>query len=125
MTIASTVRNRCPGTMKIDVDAIEAKLQRPEYQVVAQSLREIGFNSATDLFSTFAGNAQMLAPWLADAQINRDRNLRLQFLAGLGLNLYDQDGIYSQMLQYRKYPEGLFTGSPERLQQIRMATGGF
>src|SRR4029079_3326205 len=80
------------GTMKIDVDAIEAKLQRPEYAVVAQSLREIGFNSATELFSTFAGNAQMLAPWLADAQINRDRNLRLQFLAGLGLNNYDQAG---------------------------------
>ena len=112
------------GTMKIDVDAVEAKLQRPEYAVVAQSLREIGFNSATELFATFAGNAQMLAPWLADAQINRDRNLRLQFLAGLGLNIYDQAGIYSQMLQYRKYPEGLFTGSPERIQAIRMATGG-
>jgi spermidine synthase len=112
------------GTMKIDVDAIEAKLQRPEYQVVAQSLREIGFNSATDLFSTFAGNEPMLRPWLADAQINRDRNLRLQFLAGLGLNLYDQAGIYSQMLQYRRFPEGLFTGSPDRIQQIRMATGG-
>jgi spermidine synthase len=112
------------GTMKIDVDAIEAKLQRPEYQVVAQSLREIGFNSATELFATFAGNAQMLAPWLADAQINRDRNLRLQFLAGLGLNIYDQAGIYSQMLQYRRYPEGLFTGAPERIQQIKMATGG-
>ncbi len=112
------------GTMKIDVDAIEAKLQRPEYAVVAQSLREIGFNSATELFATFAGNEPMLRPWLADAQINRDRNLRLQFLAGLGLNLYDQAGIYSQMLQYRKYPEGLFTGTPERLTQIRAATGG-
>ena len=113
------------GTMKIDVDAVEAKLARPEYAIVAQSLREIGFNSATELFSTFAGNEPMLRPWLADAQINRDRNLRLQFLAGMSLNMYDQAGIYSQMLQYRKYPDGLFTGSPERLSQIRMATGGF
>ena len=46
----------------------------------------------------------MLRPWLADAQINRDRNLRLQFLAGASLNMYDQAGIYSQMLQYRRYP---------------------
>ena len=62
---------------------------------------------------------------LADAQINHDRNLRLQFLAGLGLNQYNEAAIYSQMLQYRRYPEGLFAGSPERLAQIRMATGGY
>jgi spermidine synthase len=104
---------------------VAATLSHPEYAIVAQSLREIGFNSATELFSTFAGNEPMLRPWLADAQINRDRNLRLQFLAGMSLNMYDQAGIYSQMLQYRKYPEGLFTGSPEKLAQIRTATGGF
>ena len=112
------------GTMKIDVDDIERRLASPEYATVAQSLREIGFNSATDLFSTFAGNEPMLRPWLADAQINRDRNLRLQFLAGASLNQYDQAEIYSQMLQYRRYPEELFTGSPERIAQIRLATTG-
>ncbi len=106
-------------SMHIDVDAVEAKLASPEYAQVAASLREIGFNNATELFSTFAGNAQMLAPWLADAQINRDRNLRLQFLAGEGLNQYNQAAIYSQMLQYRQYPEGLFTGAPDRIAQIR------
>jgi spermidine synthase len=111
------------GTMKIDVDAIEARLQRPEYAIVKQSLADIGFNSATELFATFAGNEPMLRPWLADAQINHDRNLRLQYLAGLGVNVYDQAGIFSQMLQYRKYPEGLFTGSPERLAQIRGSAG--
>lgn len=112
------------GTMKIDVDQIEKRLQQPEYAVVAQSLREIGFNSATELFSTFAGNEEMLRPWLADAQINRDRNLRLQFLAGASLNQYDQAGIYGQMLQYRRYPEGLFTGTPEQLARIRFGPAG-
>ena len=111
--------------IKIDVNAIEQRLASPEYAQVAQSLREIGFNSATELFSTFAGNEPMLRPWLADAQINHDRNLRLQFLAGLGLNLYDQAGIYSQMLQYRRYPEGMFTGTADQIDRIRMATGGF
>ena len=91
---------------------------------VAQSLREIGFNSATDLFATFAGNEPMLRPWLADAQINRDRNLRLQYLAGVRLNQYDQAGIYSQMLQYRRYPEGLFTGLPDQINRIRAGVGG-
>ena len=28
------------------------------------------------------------------------------------------------MLQYRRYPEQLFVGTPERLAQIRLATGG-
>jgi spermidine synthase len=113
------------GTMRIDVDAIEQRLASPQYAPVAASLHEIGFDSATQLFATFAGNEPMLRPWLADAQINHDRNLRLQYLAGLGLNVYDQAGIYSQMLQYRRYPEGLFLGSPARLAQIRMATGGY
>jgi spermidine synthase len=112
------------GTMKIDVDAVEKRLQQPEYAQVAQSLREIGFNSATDLFATFAGNEPMLRPWLADAQINKDRNLRLQFLAGASLNTYDQAGIYSQMLQYRQYPEGLFSGLPDQLNRIRAGVGG-
>ncbi|MFI5230641.1 MAG: fused MFS/spermidine synthase, partial [Gemmatimonadales bacterium] len=112
------------GTMRIDVDAIEQRLASPQYAGVAASLHEIGFDSATQLFATFAGNEPMLRPWLADAQINHDRNLRLQFLAGLGLNEYNQAGIYSQMLQYRRYPDGLFVGSPQRLAQIRMGTGG-
>jgi spermidine synthase len=84
-----------------------------------QSLREIGMNSAVDLFSTFAGRANDLAPWLADASINRDRNLRLQFLAGLGLNLYQSDTIYAGMLAYvRRFPDELFTGSPETLKAL-------
>ncbi|MGH6919473.1 MAG: hypothetical protein ACREJ0_17410, partial [Geminicoccaceae bacterium] len=72
-------------------------------------------------FTTFAGHAADLRPWLADAQINRDRNLRLQYLAGLGLNLYDQDIIYRDMLQYRVVPEDLFTGSPERVYALKAA----
>ena len=78
---------------------------------MAQSLREIGFNSAVDLFSTYAGNATDLKPWLKDAPINRDRNLRLQYLAGLGLNLYQSGPIYSEMLTYRTLPQNLFVGS--------------
>ena len=109
----------------IDVDSIQARLQRPEYAVVAQSLREIGFNSALDLFSTFTATGPMLKPWLADAQINHDSNLRLQYLAGLGLNMYQQASIYSDMLQYRHYPDGLFTATPEHLQSLKAAITGF
>ncbi len=105
---------------KIHVDDIQAKLQQPEYAQVRQSLREIGMSSAVDLFSTFAGRAGDLKPWLADAAINRDRNLRLQFLAGMGLNLYQSADIYSGMLAYaRRFPDELFVASPATIDALR------
>jgi spermidine synthase len=104
---------------KIDVDAIQAKLQRPEYAPMAQSLREIGMSSAVDLFSTYAGRKADLEPWLRNAQINHDRNLRLQYLAGLGLNLYQADVIYSDMLRYvTRTPDDLFVASDATKQRL-------
>jgi spermidine synthase len=103
----------------INVDEIQARLNRPEYAPLIQSLREIGFNSAIDLFSTFAGRASDLKPWLKDAAINRDRNLRLQYLAGLGLNLYQAGPIYADMLMYRGDPGDLFVGSEQTIQSLR------
>ncbi len=97
---------------RIDVDAIQAKLQRPEYAPMTRSLREIGMHSAVDLFSTYAGRRPDLEPWLRNASINRDRNLRLQYLAGLGLNLYQADVIYADMLRnVSKMPDDLFIAS--------------
>jgi spermidine synthase len=95
----------------IDVEEIDQRLRRPEYAQVALSLHEIGFSSAADLFSTYAGQGRDLANWLKDAAINRDRNLRLQYLAGMGLNLYQSQAIYSDLLAYRRYPDNLFVGS--------------
>jgi spermidine synthase len=104
---------------KIDVDAIQAKLERPEYAPMAKSLREIGMNSAVDLFSTYAGRKPDLEPWLRDATLNRDRNLRLQYLAGLGLNLYQADVIYADMLRHvTKVPEDLFIASDATKQRL-------
>jgi spermidine synthase len=103
---------------KIDLDEMDRKLTSPEYAQVAQSLGEIGFTSAVDLLGTWAGEGSTLKPWLADAQVNRDRNLRLQYLAGMGLNKYEQALIYQQILSYRRPPIGIFSGSPERLQAL-------
>jgi spermidine synthase len=105
--------------MHINLDSIQERLKRPEYAPVVKSLKEIGFNSVVDLFSTFAGRASDLKPWLKDAAINRDRNLRLQYLAGLGLNIYQAGPIYTDMLTYRQDPGDLFVGSDELLQQVR------
>jgi spermidine synthase len=107
--------------MTIDVDSMQARLSSPAFAVVAQSLREIGINSAIDLLGTYTARAPELKDWLADAQLNLDKNLRLQYLAGLGLNKYEQAEIYSAMARNRAYPEGLFTGSPAALAALRAA----
>ena len=91
----------------------------PEYQAIAASLREIKFYSPTDLLATFAGRAADFRPWLADAAINTDRNLRLQYLAGFGLNLYRANQIYRDMIAYGpKMPREMFAGSPESLEAL-------
>jgi spermidine synthase len=106
--------------VKIDVDAIDRRLKSPEYARVSQSLSEIGMMSATDLFSTYAGKRPDLDQWMRDAIINRDRNLRLQYLAGLGLNLYQSDVIYADMLKYAtRFPDELFTAAPSTIQGLK------
>ncbi len=104
---------------KIDVDELDQRLKRSDYQAVALSLREAGFRNAFELLSTYAGQTSDLASWLKDAEINRDRNLRLQYLAGMGLNLYQSGAIFNDLISFRKYPENIFTGSEEMLRPLR------
>jgi spermidine synthase len=104
---------------KIDVDMVQARLSDPANAAVAKSLSEVGINSAVDLFGTYAGRRSDMKNWLSDAIINTDRNLKLQYLAGLGLNLYQSDAIYKAMIREAKYPDDLFEGSPETLTALR------
>ena len=106
--------------MQIDVDRIEQRLHSAGYAQVAQSLSEVGINSAVDLFANFAGFAPDMGEYTKDAMINHDKNLRLQYLAGLGLNLYQSDPIYQDILSHAvRFPEELFTGTPETMQLLR------
>ena len=109
------------GPLKINLDEIEQRLNRPDYAPVAESLREIGIHSAVDLLATYAGQKSDLAPWYAGAELNRDGDLRLQYLAGWGINSSLEDFIYRQILSYRRPPWNIFTGSPERVQSLMYA----
>ncbi len=106
-----------------DIDGLQQRLDQPAHFPVVQSLLEVGFNSGYDLLRTFAGWGPDLAPWLEDAQINRDRNLRLMYMAGLGMNRYEQGAIYSSILSYRRFPGELFTGSESTLEIFRTEFG--
>ena len=105
----------------INLDLLMQKMRRPGYARVVESLRNVGFTSITDLLSTYAGQDQDLKPWLQGAEINRDGNLRLQYLAGLALNVNGENLIYNQMLQYRRFPANLFTGSEQPMQALYAA----
>ena len=75
--------------------------------------------SAGDMLGTYAGRGRDLAPWLADAEINRERHLRLQYLAGLAANTDQRFVIFQAILNYRRYPADLFVASAETEAQLR------
>lgn len=86
---------------------------------VQQSLADVSLPSAASILSTYAGRGSDLAPWLADGEINRERHLRLQYLAGLAANFDERFVIFQAMLAYRRYPADLFVASAELEAQLR------
>jgi len=103
--------------IEIDLNQIRDRAERADYSAVLTALTDVGFKPPIELLGTFAGQASDLGPWLTDAEINRDRNLRLQYLAGFQLNLYQGEPIYREILKHRKFPGDLFVGSDD-LQQL-------
>ncbi len=107
--------------MTINVDELQRRLDQPDYSAVAKSLDLVGFGGTVALFKTYTGRASDLQPWLVGAEINRDRNLRLQYLAGMGLNVDQASFIFGKIQKYRKYPDDLFVGSGMRNTALRWA----
>jgi len=103
----------------INVDQIQERLDRPGNARVLESIGEVGFHSAVELMATYAGRPPDLAPWLKNAQINRDVNLRLQYLGGMGLNAGTHEIIFRELLKYRRFPTELFVGSDARVQALK------
>jgi spermidine synthase len=113
----------------IDVDAHQERLDRPDHAPVKRSLHDVGFGEGEgeveeglDLLATYAGQASMLKDWTRGAQINTDRNLRLQYLAGMWLNSTMRERNLSDIRAHYRFPEQTFVGSPERvafLKQLR------
>ena len=105
--------------LKIDVDALQARFDRPDHTFIRNSLHDLELGSAVDLLSTYTGRYADLKTWLADAEINRDRNLRLQYLAGLQLDSNKGASTYGEMLGFRRFPTDIFSATPELLRKLR------
>lgn len=97
--------------------AIDRRLEASP--AVRASLAQVSLKSGAAVLSTYAGRSRDLAPWLAGAAINRERHLRLQYLAGLAANVEARFLIFQSMLAYRRYPADLFVASAELEAQLR------
>jgi spermidine synthase len=112
----------------IDVDELEQWLDR--HPKVKTSLEDVGFGTqesprpgetvAIDLLATYAGRASDMRGWLEGAQINTDRNLRLQYLAGMWFNSYRSNEIFWDILRYYRVPSDLFVGRESTLRSLRL-----
>jgi spermidine synthase len=108
--------------LRIDLDAMEQRMgYRGAVSEIPQSLAGVGMNSPEDLFATYAGRRSDLTQWLRGAAINRDRNLRMQYLAGTGLDRDDSAAIYAGMIARGHFPEDIFTGIEGRVDFLRDA----
>ncbi len=105
--------------LAVDLAALQDRLKRPDHARVVQSLNPLALGSPLQLLSTYAGRYADLRGWLAKAEINRDRNLRLQYLAGLQLDSNAGSESYDEMLQYRVFPADIFSGPASQLETLR------
>jgi spermidine synthase len=117
----------------INVDELQERIERPDHAQVKESLEEVGFGTkktrvaaglhdreaAVDLLATFAAHASQLDEWSRNAQINWDRNLRLQYLAGMWLNTQMSTEILSSIFAHYRFPENTFFGSQARIQALK------
>jgi spermidine synthase len=117
----------------INLDGLQQLLGRKDYDQVRTSLMEAGFGSGegwtqspdqgvtVNLFATFAGRASAMRDWTRSAQINRDSNLRLQYLAGMYFNSYLSTTILQSILSYYQFPEDFFVGSAQSIEILKEA----
>jgi spermidine synthase len=96
--------------IRIDVEAVQARLQRSA--AIAASLRQVKIASAVELLSTYGARGPDMRAFIADAAVNRDFSLKLEYISGLAINQHHADTIYAHMVAQRTAPEELFVAPP-------------
>ena len=107
------------GGTVIDIDELRERLSDEAHRPVRESMKFVGFNDVEDMLASYAGQASDLTEWSKDAQINWDKNLRLQYIAGMWLNSYNEKDILKNILKYYKFPDNIFKGSEESISSLK------
>ena len=109
------------GPATIDVGALAERIY--SNAAIHQSLADVDLGDVYLFLFQYLGQARDLRAWLSDAQINRDRSLRLQYLAGLSVDNFDTYDIFTSIAAHRRYPENLFVVPPEMEFDLRSGFG--
>jgi hypothetical protein len=107
------------GPLQVDLDALQVRLARPDHTAIRRSLAEVQLDTVVQLLGNYIGGAADLHDWLAQAEINDDRSLRLQYLAGLSYYSHTGAAAYGELLAFRRFPAGLFHGSDDIVGALR------
>ncbi len=107
------------GATIIDADELQSRLDRSDHRKVVASLGDVMLDTSLSLLATYTGRAADLKSWLEGAEINYDRSLRLQYLAGMGLNRHDEEWIYLSIIAHRRVPEDIFPAKGIRGRALR------
>ncbi len=105
--------------MSFDLTRMQTAIE--DNPMLRASLGEAELGSALSLLSTFAGDASTMTSWLADAERNVDVSLRLQYLAGLSLDRYQDAEIFAAIRGAFRVPDGMFTGADHELDALYAA----
>jgi len=104
-----------PGPM--DLAEIERRIRdNPRLQA---KLAEVNLATIPELIGQYVGYGGDLKTWLADAEINRDRSLRLEYLAGLSVFRWESHKIFEEIEKFRRYPAELLKNDAPYEQSIR------
>jgi spermidine synthase/MFS family permease len=125
-----------PPVEKISIDRVQDWLA--SHPKVLASVKDVGFGvrpagtgapaavpappapePSVDLLATYAGRARDMADWTKGAQINTDRNMRLQYLAGMAVDENQSTKIFDGILGHYRFPDDLIEGSPARLSALK------
>lgn len=92
--------------LRINTGRIQDKLSANP--AINRTLNTIGFESLGRLLSSYTAHGRGVQTWLENAEVNHDRSLRLQYLAGAASGRYDAKDIYDSISRNRSFPESLF-----------------
>jgi spermidine synthase len=103
--------------LQLDLNGIVQRLARSPR--IAASLAEVKIRSPIDLLATYGARGSDLQGWLEGTPVNRDFSLKLEYISGLALNEKQADPIYAHMVTGRRFPEDLFTGPANLIDELR------
>lgn len=92
----------------LDIDVVDQRLA--ELPKVQSALASIGLGSGVELARAFAGQPRDLDAWVEGAELNLDRNLRLEYLAGSAHFEQSAEAIFRGITQELSYPRGQIKG---------------